>query len=289
MANIKFSQFTPKNDLVDWDGIVGFESTALSGNTDDNYFITPANLITYIGNNISIGANKITSGILPISRGGTGLSPAAPGDVPGVPFVGALINEASQVVGDTLAFDVNPNNPNASVLVAQKPSKGVPFSFSVVVNRPVGPAGYYTMNWNTAGWEYGANAGLLKYTQTAANPLIRKKLFNEEQVTDLEITWGMSGVINTNYNWELRLEDPNGVVPALVLTNAAQAGFFNTIVSFDGGGSTWGVGWMQARVTNISLAAFFGAGLATEGELNLYVEGPQTYANVGCDVRFFSP
>ena len=116
-------------------------------------------------------------------------------------------------------------------------------------------------------------------------------VFNEEEITDLEITWGMSGVINTNYNWELKLEDPNGVVPALVIANATQSGFFNTTVTFDSGNnpSTWGVGWMQARVTNISLAPFFGPGLATEGELNLYVEGPQGYANVGCDVRFFSP
>ena len=61
--NKKFSDFTAEGDLSAYTGLVGYDAT-------DNYFITPAQLNTSLEGTLSL--SNITTGIVPIARGGTG-------------------------------------------------------------------------------------------------------------------------------------------------------------------------------------------------------------------------
>jgi hypothetical protein len=283
MANIKFSQFTQDLNVQDWDGFVGFESTTLSGTTNANYYIAPDDLMDYIGDNIVVDMSQVTTGILPIAQGGTGINPS-PVATQGVPFVGALINEGSLVIGDQLVISADPITGNPVLNTISNS-----FSFMVTVNQGLGNIGYGAGAWNNAGWEYAPTGAFLKYTQTAANPKLRKSHFKEQEANcELEMTISLSGVSTATYDWELRLVDPLGVAATQVVTSSAAVGVTPTMNDFDSGAGTWGAGWQQVRVTGVNLTYFADPSLPTEGELELYINGTSGWANVGCSCRFMS-
>lgn len=93
MANKKFSQFNNELDINNFDGVVGYAGA-------NNLRISGADL------NQSLDINSL-AGTAAIASGGTGSS------VAGVATVGALLDEASQVVGDSLIIE---DNAGASVL-----------------------------------------------------------------------------------------------------------------------------------------------------------------------------
>lgn len=95
MANKKFSDFTTAPSLSGTAELVGYDGV-------DNIRLTKANLETSLdlGNlsgTITLGTQ--TTGTLPINEGGTGQSAITS---TGVPLVGYLLDEGSQVIGDNL-------------------------------------------------------------------------------------------------------------------------------------------------------------------------------------------
>ena len=283
MANIKFSGFTSQAELSSFDGLVGFESTdaPFSSAENKNYYITVSDFYNDLEDNLSL--TDFTKGILPIARGGTGINPAAPANVLGVPFVGALITESTLTIGDQLV--ISDDGAGNSVLNTIPNS----FSFMVTVNQGLGNIGYGAGAWNNAGWEYAPTGAFLKYTQTATNPKLRKSHFKEQEANcELEMTISLSGVATATYDWELRLVDPLGVAADQVITSSASIAATPTMNDFDSGAGTWGAGWQQVRVTGVNLTYFADPSLPTEGELELYINGTSGWANVGCSCRFMS-
>ncbi len=270
MADKKFSDFTPEGNLSAYTGLVGYDAT-------DNYFITPTEL------NTALEGTLYSTSPLPISKGGTGINPAAPANVLSVPFVGKLINESILPIHDQLV--ISDNGSGGSVLNTIPNS----FSFMATVNQALPNVGYGAGAWNNAGWEYSPTGAFLKYTQTSANPKIRKSHFKEQEKNcELEMTISLSGVSTATYDWELRLVDPTGVAATQIVTSSAAVGATPTMNDFDSGAGTWGAGWQQVRVTGVNLIYFVHPSLPTEGELELYINGTSGWANVGCSVRFMS-
>lgn len=270
MANAKISDaaFISTTDVTTIDGFAaysGANNSKISGNA----------LVSSLETNLNL--NNFTTGILPIARGGTGSGTA------GIANVGGIIDEGSQVIGTQLVF--SDDGAGNTVLNAIKNS----FSFMATVNQALPNIGYSAGAWNNVGWEYAPTGSFLKYTQTAANPKIRKSHFKEQEANcELEMTISLSGVSTGTYDWELRLVDPLGTATTQVITSSALVGATPSMNDFDAGGGTWGAGWQQVRVTGVNLTYFSHVSNPTEGELELYINGNSGWANVGCSCRFMS-
>lgn len=269
------------NNITNINGLAGWSNNT---GTNQNVAISGTQLVA------SLETNLYTTTPLPIAKGGTGINPAAPANVRGVPFVGALINEGSLIVGEQLVISADPTT-GASVLNTIPNS----FSFMVTVNQALPNIGYNGNEWNQpnvggASWEQGATGGVFtKYTYTAANPKIRKSHFKEQEGNcELEMTLSLAGIASGTYDWELRLVDPLGVAGTQVVTSSAAVGATIVVNNFAGlGAGDWGAAWQQVRVTGVNLTYFADPSLPTEGELELYINGSQ-HANVGCSCRFMS-
>lgn len=109
MANKKFSQFTVQTELLDFDGLVGFQSAAIGGN-DENYYISPANLNADLEKTLNL--TNFQLGALSVERGGTGLGDLSTGQL----LVGQGINSVTGLditTKGTIAVGDGTGIPNA--------------------------------------------------------------------------------------------------------------------------------------------------------------------------------
>jgi hypothetical protein len=98
MANIKFSGFTSAASLTGTGELVGYDGV-------NNIRLTKANLETSLDLSNLSGTIDLTSqvtNVLPLNNGGTGQGTIIS---TGVPLVGYLLDEATQVIGDSLIIE----------------------------------------------------------------------------------------------------------------------------------------------------------------------------------------
>lgn len=85
MADKKFSDFTSEGNLSQYTGLVGYD-------TNNNYFITPAELNTSLESTLDL--SNFNTGTLPAARGGTGITNFSDAN-----FANANVNYASDGTG----------------------------------------------------------------------------------------------------------------------------------------------------------------------------------------------